>query len=375
MSRKLTSSKIRHYLTDISASLAFSLYIAVFIIILFLAWFVPSLWGRINYVHSSFNEAAGRGAISIGGEVAAGFFSAYRQWPPTKRYLVLGTDEVEGSNRPTILTDTILLVTYHPELNEIKLLSFPRDLYHPQLQTKINALYWYGRERSALDPTVLPTALVEQTFEDMTATAIDQVLVLSLADVRELIDLLGGVVVDVQHGFTDDQFPRSGVDVTVEKDPAVLYETVSFEPGVQLMSGETALKFMRSRKAVEESEQGDEARTRRQQQVLSSIAARMQSPAVVGNPERLGQLYRWYAENFMPKVSLFQIGQVLGSIQRQQQFPGLETVDLPLSSEAVATDSATLLVHPPVEKYGQWVYEPVDESWQQLRSFISEMGL
>lgn len=374
---KLALNRLRwqRWLKRIGSSFAISLYISIFVLVLFLSWFIPALIGRLWLVQAQFQNAAKRDAFSIGSEMAAGYIAAQRQWPPTIRYLVLGTDEVEGSNRPTVLTDTLILATYHPQSNEAKLLSFPRDLYHPQLETKINALYWYGRERALVDANQKPTTLVKDTFEEMIDRPINEVITISLADVRDLINIMGGIEIDVQNEFTDENFPRSGVDVTVEKDPAVLYETVHFETGPQLMDGETALKFMRSRKANEQVEQGDEARAVRQQQVIAAVASKLQSVDVLGNADTLGRLYRWYADNFMAQVNLFQAGQMAGVLQRQRSFPQVESVSMPLTEYAVATDSATLLVHPPNEKYGQWVFEPVGGNWDKLQQFIQDNNL
>lgn len=356
---------------ELGFSFLFTLFLLVVTAVILLGIAIPRTWSKISLINQRFLSAANRDAWSIATEVWTGVQASWQDSPVTKRYLLLGTDEVEGSNRSAVLTDTIMLVSWNAQSNQVKLLSFPRDLYHGELATKINALYWYGGQRYPSQPELL----TEQTIEKMIGQPIASTVVLSLVQVQELIDLLGGVEVDVQHSFTDENFPRSGVDVQVVTDPAILYETIHFEAGPQVMDGEKALKFMRSRKAIEADEQNDEARQARQQQVITAIVQRLQSPEVILDPVRLGSLYRWYADNFMADVSLFEVGQVIGSVGKKRQFPDMQRVELPSTMQAVATQAGTLLVHPPTEKYGQWVYEPADPTWSEFQQFVLENGL
>jgi anionic cell wall polymer biosynthesis LytR-Cps2A-Psr (LCP) family protein len=55
-------------------------------------------------------------------------------------FLILGTDKLSGRNNDPELTDTILLLQTDWATGKIKVLTFPRDLYLENYQTKINAL-------------------------------------------------------------------------------------------------------------------------------------------------------------------------------------------------------------------------------------------
>ncbi len=328
------------------------------------------VWTRLGLANEEFTAAAGREPVSILPEILAGYQAAQTGPLTASRWLILGKDEVAGSGRVAVLTDTMLVATYQPADGVMKLLSLPRDWYHPVYATKINALYTYGQQYDPQQPTLLlKTALAE-----MLGLSFDHIVTLSLEDVRQLIDILGGVEVAVQRGFTDALFPRAGVDVTKVNDPALLYETVSFTAGSQVMSGETALKFMRSRYSTDPQEGNDEARVARQQLVIKALAADLMQPRVIGNPTILGNLYRWYADRWQTEVSLFDLGYLAGEIAVSHRSPELTKVDLPLTNAPVATNAAALLIHPPVAKYGQWVYEAADPSFAAIRQFIQSNG-
>lgn len=325
---------------------------------------------RANLVQQLFWQSSGRSTWSIMSELGGGLWYSQKAEYPVRRWLILGTDEVPGSNRPNVLTDTIILLSYQPQDNSINLVSFPRDIYLPEFGTKINQLYQQGRQVTPQQPL----STVELALEGMIGQPLDGIMVLSLADVSDLIDRLGGVPVEVTHTFTDERFPRGGVDVTTETDPAVLYETIHFAQGWQLMDGEMALKYMRSRHANELEEQGDQARMRRQKQVIAAVAHRAQSLEVAGNAYRLGLLYDWYAQNLMPQLPLFELGWLGGTVA-SKNIPELRSVTLPVTEYAYATDEATLFIHPPDEKYRQWAYEAVDPSWGQLQDFLRANAL
>jgi anionic cell wall polymer biosynthesis LytR-Cps2A-Psr (LCP) family protein len=318
-----------------------------------------------------FAQGSGRRVETIAPEFMGGFLSGRAQPVEVARYLILGKDEVEGSNRQVTLTDTLIVASYRPAEGKVRLLNLPRDLYHPREATKINALYWYGLDKTPNNPVEYP----QQIFEEMLGVEFDGVILVSLSDVKEVIDILGGVELDVPRSFTDSRFPRSGVDVTRERDPAKLYETVSFESGKQIMNGELALKYIRSRYGNVPEEATDEARSLRQQQVIEALAARIVQSTLITRPHQVGQLFGWYADRYEQVVSLTALGKLLGSLEQSNKIPQLEKITLPISDVSQATDSATLFVHPPTEKYGQWVYEPVDPTWTQLHQYIQEKGL
>jgi anionic cell wall polymer biosynthesis LytR-Cps2A-Psr (LCP) family protein len=270
-----------------------------------------------------------------------------------KNVLLLGVDTLETRGESLPLTDTMMLISLNMNTGSVTTLPLPRDLWHEEYKTKINALYTYGFERFPDNPARFP----EETIESMTGIPIHHTVVLSMDQVGHVIDLLGGVEIDVKEGFTDTEFPRSDVDVTVERDPAKLYETISFSPGKQTMSGETALKFIRSRHS--EGDQGtDLARSQRQQQVITAVIDRIKQKDVILNTKKMGVLYRYYldtfANSFSPEEGLATL-KTLYPLRNQVKFNSHELTVFP-------DDEKGAIVHPLPKLYNnQWVYIPRDE--------------
>jgi hypothetical protein len=82
---------------------------------------------------------------------------------------------------------------------------------------------------------------------------------------RKLIDSMGGLDINVERAFVDNEYPRNDND---QIDAGVM--TIKFEAGMQHMDGERAIQFARSRKS-KGLEEGDPARSRRQMKVIAAI--------------------------------------------------------------------------------------------------------
>src|SRR5690606_10518850 len=73
---------------------------------------------------------------------------------------------------------------------------------------------------------------------------------------ENVIDLIGGIEVNVLTPFVDSKYPIPGKENDLcggDPEFTCRYETLVFEKGLTFMDGETALKFARSRNA-----EGDE---------------------------------------------------------------------------------------------------------------------
>ena len=124
---------------------------------------------------------------------------------------------------------------------------------------------------------------------------------------QTIIDLLGGITVDVSEGFTDTEFPRDDVDLTTAKTHDELYETVTFKTGNQDMDGVTALKYIRSRKSTNLEQGTDIARSERQQQVLTALVNKLLSFSVIRDTDTLAELYLYYNTEFDQQISKLEV--------------------------------------------------------------------
>ncbi len=271
-----------------------------------------------------------------------------------KNILILGIDSHENRGGAPPLTDTIMLASVHLPSGRINTLSLPRDLWSDTYLTKINALYYYGQERYPTEPERFPA----ETIAEMLDVPVHHTVVISMDSLAELVDLIGGIKIDVPQGFTDEQFPRSDVDVTVERDPAKLYKTVTFVEGPETMSGERALEYIRSRHS--DDDQGhDLARSERQQLVINSLIQKIMSPDIILDLALLGKLYQHYLNQYDQYLPIVELAALVKQLAPVRQDIALN----PHSLTIYPDDESGALWHPPVRAYqNQWVYAVRDQT-------------
>lgn len=200
--------------------------------------------------------------------------------------LVLGKGG-QGHEAPD-LTDSIMVVSISHESPRVQLLSLPRDIWIPELRTKLNSIYYWGNKKETGGGLVLAKSSVEEIL----GLPIHYGAVVDFSGFKKIIDTLGGVEVDVVNSFTDKKYPVPGRENDTcggDREFKCRYETVSFEKGKQFMDGETALKFSRSRNA-EGDEGTDIARAARQEQVVKGIKNKLLSKEIITQPKKLFEI-------------------------------------------------------------------------------------
>ncbi len=276
-------------------------------------------------------------------------------------FLILGIDELPTRGDTAVLSDSILIVSANLSTGQLNALSLPRDLWFPDYLTKINALYTYGRERNPNQPSDLAT----QVISDTTQVPLHHTIVISIDQLGSMVDLVGGIEIEVPEGFSDPLFPRPDVDVTTERDPAKLYQTVTFEAGNQILDGERTLQYVRSRKSAGD-QGGDEARTKRQQQVITALLHKLTQPNTYFDLHRTALLAKYYRENFasqLPLVELIALAKTLYPHRSTLEFVGQTLSIFPDNPQGVLT-------HPPLTQYnGQWVY--IDRALEKFRHEVT----
>lgn len=299
---------MRDRFSQVTARQAIAVSIALVVVVLVTALLITA--SVINTYLKSLSSSSGlttQELIALGKETVREISSVEAT---NQTWLILGVDALDNRPGHPVLTDTILIANFKPEEGGVSLLSLPRDLWDSAYQTKINALYWYGVERYPSEPERFSA----EAIGAMTGLTFDKTLVISLGQLAELIDMAGGVEIEIESGFTDPRFPRDDVDIT-SSDPAVLYETVEFSTGRELMSGERALKYIRSRSSGDD-EGTDYARGRRQQQVMVALINRLSDTALWRQPEIVGSLFGWYWHNFsqaLPPSEIALLGLAYGN--------------------------------------------------------------
>ncbi|MEK7533369.1 MAG: LCP family protein [Patescibacteria group bacterium] len=269
-----------------------------------------------------------------------------------------------GTHEGTDLTDTILVLSFHEKNHTLSMISLPRDIWSDTLKDKVNSAYHYGELKSRETGSrsagkkgglILSKAIVS----DMVGLPIQYALVLDFSGFRKVIDLVGGVEVNVPKSFTDSEFPVPGKENDTcggDLEVRCRYQPLHFEAGIQRMDGETALQYVRSRHA--EGEEGsDFARGRRQQEVLLALKARLMSKDIYLNPGELEKLYGAFDEatdTDMNIGELVTVGKLFMGIPKEQ-------------TQRISLEDK--LYTPPSSWYGRYVLLP-QESFEAIHTFV-----
>lgn len=248
-----------------------------------LAWllaglFVLVLAGGLAF-YSPFHESQA-GAISPGEDAP--------ELPPLpgKRitFLVMGVDEREDD---VGRADSMMVVTYDPATQQLSALSIARDTWVEipgHGYDKVNHSYAFGREKLAV-----------ATVQRLLGIPIDYAVLLSFQGFQKVIDAVGGVQIEAEkrmyyHDPTDTSMGPDGL-------------LIDIQPGLQLMDGETALKYARFRS----DEEGDFGRMRRQQQVFKELMRTAATPAIVGKLPQLIPAMGETVQTDLPVVQMLRL--------------------------------------------------------------------
>lgn len=258
----------------------------------------------------------------------------------------------EGHDGP-YLTDTIITVSLKPSTGEIAMMSLPRDLAVKNKKgalEKINQIYSNGRQTGG-DETGLEN--ITETVEKFLDNEINYYALIDFSGFEKFIDELGGITVNVPKGFTDPLYPTDDFKNTV----------VSFQAGSQLMSGERALIYARSRHG-DNYEGSDFARSRRQQLILQAVKDKLFSFNTLVDPQRISALMDLLNNSLKTNLSFFQavqLGDMLKNIVTDKIYN--LTID----------DGPFGMLNPDYLDNGAWILKPrpnaekiIAERWKNI---------
>lgn len=157
--------------------------------------------------------------------------------------LLIGQDHREGEEGAR--SDSMILCTFNKETKQLTMTSFLRDLYVEipgHHANRINAAYSGGG-----------MTLLDQTLEQNFGLHIDGNVEVDFSQFSEIVDLLGGVEIELR---------QDEANVINEETGSALTE------GVQILNGPQALAYSRIRKLDID---GDFSRTNRQRKVITAM--------------------------------------------------------------------------------------------------------
>ncbi len=171
-------------------------------------------------------------------------------------FLFMGVDLRCDEQGPTH-TDSIMIVSIDPLTKSAALLSLPRDLWVeiPGFGVdRINQAHYYGE---AYEYPGGGPALAMETVETLLGIPVDYFITVDFQGFVDAVDLVGGIVVNVQEPIDDPDYP----------DNCYGYEPFAIDEGTQRIDGTTALKYARTRATFG----GDVDRAGRQQEVILAV--------------------------------------------------------------------------------------------------------
>lgn len=272
--------------------------------------------------------------------------------------LILGSDKRSKGTETANLTDTILVASIGKIDNDVILISVPRDLWiqSPKgYHSKVNAIYAYGGASE-----------LEQVLQNVLGIPIHYYTLINFDLFKEMIDILGGVNVEVDKAFTDYFYPIEGKETAPESER---YEAISFKQGKQTMNGETALKYVRSRKG-DNGEGTDFARSKRQQKIILAIKEKATSLDTILNLGKIKNLYDTYSKNVETNIDFSTI-QAFYELSRQIDFSKVKSIVL---DDRSAADEGGILYAPEDNSLygGAYVLIPRSGEFSQVRAYVSK---
>ena len=188
------------------------------------------------------------------------------------------------------LADSIMVASFNPKLWAVTMLSVPRDLYVYNKETniigRINAMFSHTVGRKHEFDT-WARALMDK-LEEIMGLKLSYYAMVDFEGFKNIIDTLGGVTIDVPKTIHDVTYPNGNGG----------YMTVHIDSGTNLMDGDTALQYARSRHST-----SDFARSLRQQQIVQWIMDKFKENGL-GNVGKLKQLYEDYTKMVITNITL-----------------------------------------------------------------------
>ena len=167
--------------------------------------------------------------------------------------LIIGYDQRKGAEFSTVSrSDTVMLLRADPQTKTISMLSFPRDMIVP-IYCK-NGFVANDRINSAY-ARCGSTGSVE-TVRHLTGIPINYLITVNFHGFKEIVDQLGGVWMDIDRRYYNRNTGAAYND----------YANINLQPGYQLVTGGSALDFVRFRHT-----DSDLYRLARQQEFVRAI--------------------------------------------------------------------------------------------------------
>lgn len=242
--------------------------------------------------------------------------------------LIMGVEDY-SSGGENGRTDTLIVATLNPKEKTMKLLSIPRDtlVYYEHLgyESRINHAHAYGGKEMTIEKV-----------EELLEVPIDYYTTVNFEGFKNVIDIIGGVEVEVPFDFTE----KSDVDNSL----------LQFTEGPMNLDGEEALAYARMRK---QDPRGDFGRNDRQKQIIQAALSEMLKP---GNLLKVDDIAKEMGDNVQTNI---RVSEGIGLSKLYAGFNSSSMENLTLEG---ADDTSS----------GAYYFIPYEESILEVRSILKE---
>lgn len=241
----------------------------------------------------------------VAGGIASVVKTVLPDWQGTDpvNILLLGIDKRDDEPIEGTRSDTMMLATIDPVSKSATLVSLPRDMWVTIPGCGERAGCIGGKQRINVSHAVGGPELAMQTVSTDFGVPIQYYARVDFRGFQQLVDAVGGVVIDVDWPVKDDEYPTADYG----------YQRIYFAPGPQLMDGAEALQYARSRHGM-----NDFARAGRQQKVIVSVRNRvLQMNTISKAPELLGIAQQSLSTNLSP-VQMLALAKLVSDIDRDR---------------------------------------------------------
>ena len=230
--------------------------------------------------------------------------------------LLTGTDARPGESASR--TDSMMILTLDTKNDSIKLTSLARDTY-VQLPgkggAKLNTAYFWGQE-----------SMLFETIESEFGIGVDKIVQVDFNALMTIIDILGGVEVDVPANSLSD-INLCAQESYGHYDSSTKGDFISIKSaGLQTLNGYQALGFSRTRKADSAID-----RDGRQQEIILAVAEKMKNMSPSKFPQLLDSILPHIKTNIssteIMKLALSGLGILSnGNEIKKAEFPIIDNV-------------------------------------------------
>ncbi|MBU1165267.1 LCP family protein [Patescibacteria group bacterium] len=265
--------------------------------------------------------------------------------------IIMGIGGIEHEG--PYLADTIIFASFKPSTKQVAMISIPRD-FVAELPGfgwyKINSANAYSEAKNPGSGGEFTSQVVSKIFD----LDVHYYITVDFKGFIEIIDDLGGVIINVERTFDDFKYPIPGMQTATT---TLRYEHLHFDSGRQHMEGEEALRYARSRMA-DGVEGSDYARAKRQQNVIVAVKEKVFSWQTLVNPYRISRLMENLGNHIRTNAEVWEIYQVY---QLAKDMPSEDI------SHFVLSDAPDNYLVPDITEDGAFVLRPKAGDYSQLR--------